>query len=631
MQWFGLAGMAPRIQQALPEEDAPQGNLPGGMERAHQTGPFYRWVQQYWRDNLYPRSQSPASFEHFWQSALRAGVYVGRDVARGAAQPAPGLQVAGLGDLPAALPPRAVGGNLRRMELALVPCIPMYDGRHANNAHLQELPDPITKTVWGPVLMVSPKTFLANGLELGQLMRLRLAGADLHKNVQIQVIMQPGVHDDVVGLYLGYGRTAVGIVGDDLTAWELDIDVNAFGFTRVVDGDQAFAGMEVVVEPTGEVEGLPVVQGAQVIDLYHRANMIATTTLEAFRQNPEAGIHSHPPLPDLWADHNYGQLKWGMAIDMTRCTGCSACVQACQEENNIPVVGRQGILEGREMAWLRIDRYYALPDTPQIRELTSEWKNDPMYEQHPYVAFGEYLENPRVLMQPMLCQHCENAPCETVCPVLATMHSADGLNQMAYNRCVGTRYCSNNCPYKVRRFNWYNYSEDRSDSFLTAFFPEMAEHGRINVAEPLAMAFNPDVTVRSRGVMEKCTFCVQRIRRAKWQMKKEARARLTDGEVQTACQQTCPTDAISFGNLLDRESHVSQMHNAPYALSPLAEIGVASSIAYATAVWNTERLNPEYPAEALVVEEHHGPVGHATTPGDRDKAHAPATTTEEAH
>src|SRR5699024_577784 len=204
---------------------------------------------------------------------------------------------------------------------------------------------------------------------------------------------------------------------------------------------------------------------------------------------------------------------------------------------------------------------------------------------------AEYMDNPRVFMQPMLCQHCEHAPCETVCPVLATTHSTDGLNQMAYNRCVGTRYCANNCPYKVRRFNWYNYSEDRSDSFRARLFPQMEAHARLNMEEPLPMGFNPDVVVRSRGVMEKCTFCVHRIRRAQWAIKKDGRSEVRDGDVVTACQQACPADAINFGNLLDPKANVAIDHEMPRALSVLGEVGTRPAIAYLSTIWNPESVD----------------------------------------
>jgi molybdopterin-containing oxidoreductase family iron-sulfur binding subunit len=265
------------------------------------------------------------------------------------------------------------------------------------------------------------------------------------------------------------------------------------------------------------------------------------------------------------------------------------------------------------MHWMRLDRYYKLPDNEETREMRKRVVDDPMYEAEPYVAMSEHIENPRVLMQPMLCQHCENAPCETVCPVLATTHSDDGINQMTYNRCVGTRYCSNNCPYKVRRFNWYNYSQDRSDSFLTNFYPEIEEHSRLNVAEPLPMGMNPEVTVRSRGVMEKCTFCVQRIRRAKWQMRKAGRKRLRDGDVVTACQQTCPVGAIEFGDLLDDDHQVHDAHASPRALSVLGSIGTESSIAYLTSVWHTDKL-----AAGETFGPGHG-HGHGGGGGDEDK------------
>jgi molybdopterin-containing oxidoreductase family iron-sulfur binding subunit len=287
--------------------------------------------------------------------------------------------------------------------------------------------------------------------------------------------------------------------------------------------------------------------------------------------------------------------QWGMAIDLSKCTGCSACVVACQEENNVPVVGKTGVLEGREMHWLRVDRYFEVPK--EAEALQKSPISDPMFSRDPVVSFSEYIDDsPRVVWQPMMCQHCENAPCETVCPVSATMHSSDGLNQMIYNRCVGTRYCANNCPFKVRRFNWFNYSQDRSESFFARLYPELKEHARLNIADPLPKGMNPEVTVRSRGVMEKCTFCVQRIRRAKWQLRKENRADYRDGDVITACQQACPANAIAFGNLVDETSKVAKLHANARAHQPLKELGVESSVAYLTRIVNSDRDNAPHKA-----------------------------------
>lgn len=576
MVWFG--GLVPELKPFMQAPDAPNTNRPGNAP-TYDAGAWYRFLRNHWEQDLFPSADTFADFDAFWESVLRKGVWVMSNY-----QPKPAnMNVsAALGALPKQLPEAKQNdaGDLSSKQLHMFASIPLYDGRLANDGHLQELPDPISKHTWGSYVLVSPDTFEAAGLELGDIISITVETAGQTYEREFPVIMQPGMHDDVVAIPLGYGRTRAGVVGSDIGA-------NGFEFSRVAEARQVLSGISAKLEATGENEELSIPQGGHVIDLHQRPYM-ASTTLGAYKEDPAAGIHAHPPLKDLWENHDYGNLKWGMSIDMTKCTGCNACVTACQEENNVPVVGRQGVIEGREMHWLRIDRYYLLPNTEELHEKRHSAVSDPMYQEHPYVAFSEYMDNPRVVMQPMLCQHCENAPCETVCPVAATMHSSDGLNQMAYNRCVGTRYCANNCPYKVRRFNWYNYSEDRSDFFLARIFPEMEEHARLNIEEPLPLGMNPDVLVRSRGVMEKCTFCVQRIRKAKWQVKAEGRSELRDGDVVTACQQACPADAIKFGNLLDEQAVVAKDHRSPRAVSPLAEIGTESSIAYLSSVWNTD-------------------------------------------
>jgi molybdopterin-containing oxidoreductase family iron-sulfur binding subunit len=262
------------------------------------------------------------------------------------------------------------------------------------------------------------------------------------------------------------------------------------------------------------------------------------TTYGAYLRDPHSGIEEHHHLPSMWTPHEYKGHKWGMAIDLSTCIGCSACMIACQAENNVPVVGKQVVIQGREMHWIRIDRYYS--GSP---------------------------EDPDFVYQPMLCQHCENAPCETVCPVLATVHSSEGLNIQVYNRCVGTRYCSNNCPYKVRRFNWFDYSQIRDPAHR--------------------LVLSPDVTVRSKGVMEKCTFCIQRIRDGK-EHAKALGIRAGGDDIQTACQQTCPTDAIVFGDLNDPKSKVARLYENQRAYSVLSELNTKPRIHYQTKVRNHE-------------------------------------------
>jgi molybdopterin-containing oxidoreductase family iron-sulfur binding subunit len=279
-------------------------------------------------------------------------------------------------------------------------------------------------------------------------------------------------------------------------------------------------------------------------------------TLAEYKKEPDFAKHvvHHPPLLSMWRDPvPYSGHKWGMAIDLSRCIGCNACVTACQAENNVAVVGRENVKRGREMLWLRVDRYYK----------------------------GN-AENAELAWQPLPCQQCENAPCEQVCPVGATMHSSEGLNDMVYNRCIGTRYCANNCPYKVRRFNYFNYHLD-----VQGMTPWQAtENDRQRVR---AMVYNPEVTVRARGVMEKCTFCVQRIQNVKIRSKNAKRA-IQDGEIKTACQQTCPTDAIVFGDINDNKAKVAALQNNERAYKLLEELNNRPRVSYLARVKNP---NPE--------------------------------------
>jgi Fe-S-cluster-containing dehydrogenase component/anaerobic selenocysteine-containing dehydrogenase len=573
MTWFGNA-----VGTQFAGYLAPQAPTPGnhGTGVPLDPGPWYRYLRAHWEKTVHPKADGLTSFEQFWTDTLRKGVFV--QAKTRLAQPrfnGPSA-IASIPKSLAAAPKSATGG-LENKELQFFASATLFDGENANNGHLQETPDVITKHVWGSYAMVGPKSFKALNLTQGQYLQVKVGSVER----TFPIIMQPGHHEDVISIPLGYGRTHVGIVGDE-------VGNNGFLFSGVsADGRHVLGGVKAELKALRESEKIAIVQGSQVLDVARRP-ILSTTTLNEYKADEASGIHAHPDLADMWAAHKY-TVKWGMAIDLSKCTGCSACVTACQEENNIPVVGRHGILEGREMHWMRIDRYYLLPE--EAAHSQENPIHDPMLNAEPVVAFSEFMENPRVVFQPMLCQHCENAPCETVCPVSATMHSADGLNQMVYNRCVGTRYCSNNCPFKVRRYNWFNYSADRSDALVARLYPELKEHSRLNVSEPLPMGFNPEVTVRSRGVMEKCTFCVQRIRRANWQIREEGRSTFRDGDVVPACQQSCPADAIEFGNLMDENSRVAKLHAKSRALTPLGEINVQSSIAYLTNVWNTTITN----------------------------------------
>lgn len=573
LTWFGAEGQIASLAPFLvPEEAVPTGPKPGGPQN-DDPGPFYRYLKNYWKEQIFSQANTLATFEQFWVSTLRSGVFLNERVETSA----PRFNARAAAALfPSELPEATnVGhGDLGNKVIHLFESIPMGDGRQSNNGHLQELPDPITRHTWGSYAVVGYRTAEAAKLKDGQLLEIETADGT---KINFPVLILPGVHEDVISIPVGYGRTAAGDVGSD-------VGENAFRLADFSESGPIYSGLARSIRATSTVEKLSVLKGAGVLDMSKR-HLFSTATLDEYKENKKVGIYEPAATQDLWPAHDFGDLNWGMAIDLSLCTGCAACVIACQEENNVPVVGRQGILEGREMHWLRIDRYYKLPEEAlEARTLFG----DPMYEGNPQVAFGEYLDKPRILMHPMLCQHCDHAPCETVCPVLATMRSADGLNQMSYQRCVGTRYCSDNCPYKVRRFNWFNYSENRTDSFFARLYPELKEHGRLNQVEPLPLGFNPDVTVRSRGVMEKCTFCVQRIRRAKWEIMKEGRRTFRDGEVITACQQTCPADAITFGNMYDEEAEVAKQQSQPRAMESLRDLNTKPAISYLSSIWNED-------------------------------------------
>ncbi|MFW6085799.1 MAG: 4Fe-4S dicluster domain-containing protein [Myxococcota bacterium] len=408
---------------------------------------------------------------------------------------------------------RSPGEASTGWELVLRPDPCLHDGRYANNPWLQECPSPITKTVWDNAALLAPKTARELSVSHGDVVRIRHDERD----VRLPVYVQPGQAEKVVVAHLGYGRA-----GHESVARGVGRDVGAL---RSMEHPWSVRGVE--VEPTGGHHDLVTTQQE---DRLHHRHVLLHASLEGWRANPDRLRPSDEPLPSFYPPRLTEEPQWGMNIDLTTCTGCSACVVACMVENNVPVVGKPQVGMGREMHWLRIDRYYS---------------GDP--------------DQPSVHMQPMLCQHCEHAPCEYVCPVNATVHSSDGLNEMLYHRCVGTRFCSNNCPYKVRRFNYLEWNDDRDE-------------GR-------AMARNPDVTVRARGVMEKCTYCVQRIRRAQIEAKVDD-VPLGELELQTACQQACPSRAIAFGAVSDPRSQVSRRNGRPHAFSCLEDLGTRPRTIY---------------------------------------------------
>ncbi|MFD1768578.1 TAT-variant-translocated molybdopterin oxidoreductase [Sphingobacterium suaedae] len=503
------------------------------------TTNIYEFVKQNWEANIL------AGTGKTWKDVLQTGfVYKGTN--SGSSYTANVDVNAAAAAISAAA--KAVAGDV---ELKLYESTVMRDGRYANNAYLQELPDPVTKVTWDNYAAINPK--FAEELGLGENGKIKVDANGY--SLELPVVMQPGQALGTVSIAVGYGRTKVGKAGNN-------VGQNAYPFARLVNGTIQFASKATVAKASGTYE----LAQTQTHHTIEGRNIIRETTFAKYLKDPnsESGRFSDTHKTyDLWNKFESPGHKWVMAIDLNACTGCGSCIVACNVENNIPVVGRDEVRRRREMHWLRIDRYYTLESGSE--KLTKEKE----------IAKATDLdyENVTVVHQPMLCQHCDHAPCETVCPVLATVHSSEGLNHMAYNRCFGTRYCANNCPYKVRRFNWFNYWNDsRFDNYLNNEFTQLV--------------LNPDVTTRSRGVMEKCSMCIQRIQGGKLKAKIENR-KLKDGDVKMACQEACSANAIIFGDVNDPESEVSKALRNERVYYVLEEINVQPNIGYMTKVRNT--------------------------------------------
>jgi molybdopterin-containing oxidoreductase family iron-sulfur binding subunit len=471
-------------------------------------------LREFWQ----ARAPDPGQFDSTWEKWVADGFIDGTATrpetaaVRHEAVLAAALQVAAKESIPG-------------YEINVVPDYKLYDGRFANNAWLQELPDPVTKLTWENAALLSPATAAGLGLAQGDLVDLGLKGPP----ARAPVVIAPGHADGCVTVALGYGRSAEG----EGVAKGVGFDTAAL---RHVETPWFAPGL--TIAPTGGKARLAQTQEHHSME--GRAIAISTPLRRLKEVQEELAERRGPPL-SYHAPQQYPGHRWGMTIDLSRCTGCSACMVACVAENNIPVVGQEQVAKSREMHWIRVDRYFT----------------------------GGDAGNPGVVFQPLMCVHCESAPCEYVCPVNATVHSDEGLNEMVYNRCVGTRYCSNNCPYKVRRFNFFSYTSEYTDTEK--------------------MAFNPDVTVRSRGVMEKCTYCVQRIERARINSRLQDRG-IRDGEVQTACQQACPASAIVFGDLNDQGSRVAKLAQGERRYDLLHELGTRPRTGYLARVMNP---NPE--------------------------------------
>ncbi|MFT4856073.1 MAG: MoCo/4Fe-4S cofactor protein with predicted Tat translocation signal [Algoriphagus sp.] len=533
------------------------------------TSNYFDFLQSVWQNEVYTLVETAGDFQEFWDTTLYNGVLA---IDSTADAPTP------IGDVSAAAAAVAKASTTDNTspELVIYSKVGIGNGIYANNPWLQEMADPITKATWDNYLTVSQKWATENGVTMYEENTGKASITVNGKSLVVPIMIQPGQADGTFGLAVGYGRTKAGRVANG-------VGVNAYGLLDASKGFVNFditAGVEVAV--TEDKYKIARTQTHQTF--MGRENVIQESTLGEYKKDAGAGRY-HPEVYkdgefikpskiSLWKGHQYSQHHWGLAIDMNSCIGCSACSIACQVENNVPVVGKQEVLNRREMAWIRIDRYYS-SDAP-----ADDLK-----------ALEIAADNPEVTFQPMMCQQCNNAPCETVCPVAATTHSSEGLNQMTYNRCIGTRYCANNCPYKVRRFNWFKYHDNK-------------DFAGVNVAQNDdlgKMVLNPDVTVRVRGVMEKCSMCVQRIQAGKLTAKREKR-KVQDGEINVACAVACPTDALVFGDMNDANSQVSKIlkieENNTSALKEvgeerayhvLEEINVSPNVWYFTKIRNKDK------------------------------------------
>ncbi len=478
--------------------------------------PFYDVLRRSWKEKLFTQQKTHATFDEFWDHSLQDGFAV----LQTQASEQPPFVAERLSESVERLKSRAAN----KLAALLYEKIGLRDGTHSNNPWLHELPDPISKITWDNYACVSPTLAETFELEEGTIVRI----SNQATTIELPAHIQPGQHDDCVAIAVGYGRTSAGKAGTG-------IGVNAYPLVRFDNGTFQYQAAGITLEKTAAKVQLASTQLHQTLG---GRPLIKEFTLDEYLKEHKAEKHPEESK-SIWKDYQYGEHKWAMVIDLNACIGCSACILSCQAENNVPVVGKDEVRRQREMHWIRLDRYTLGPD-----------------------------DNTTVAYQPVTCNQCDNASCESVCPVLATVHSSEGLNMQVYNRCVGTRYCENNCPYKVRRFNWFE--NQHTDAIAN-------------------LALNPDVTVRSRGVMEKCTFCVQRIEEAKIHARNEGR-NIRDGEIQTACQQSCPASAITFGDLVDVDSRVGKLKHDERDYILLEELNLRPQISYLAKVRNSEEV-----------------------------------------
>ncbi len=502
------------------------------MAWAGIDGKFYDYLKLYWKENIYNTTLSKGKqFETFWKTSLRDGVVLDENKKESALS----YRASDLSSTTGKYKTARSGNDL---ELIMYQNVPIGDGTLANNPWLQELPDPVSRVCWDNYVAVSPAFAALRGWTQGDVIAVN--------GIDLPVLIQPGQARNTLAVAVGYGRKNAGRVATDLGK-------DIYPLVSLKNGHRQYALEKVEAVATGSTYELAATQSHHSME---GRELVRETTIAEYLKNPASGNETHAKVEklhtSLYSEHEYKGHHWGMSIDLNSCIGCNACVVACSAENNVPVVGRNEVRRSHEMHWIRLDRYYA-GDT----------------------------DNPEVVRQPVMCQHCDNAPCENVCPVAATNHSTEGINQMAYNRCIGTRYCNNNCPYKVRRFNWYDYTG-----------ADTIPNNRVDPAgmtlDLKRMVLNPDVTVRAKGVIEKCSMCIQRIQDKKLTAKRDGRV-LEDGEIKTACQQTCPAEAITFGDMNDPKSKISVLLKDARQYGLLEELHTLPSVVYLSKVRNKDK------------------------------------------
>ncbi|MBN1599522.1 MAG: 4Fe-4S dicluster domain-containing protein [Bacteroidales bacterium] len=491
---------------------------------------YIDFIKANWQKNIYPESRA-SDFFTFWNNSLHDGIFELKSINKSVVTSVP------VNILESAF--NFFEKSSDNIEIVLYEKMSIGSGKNANNPWLQEMPDPVTTAVWDNYICISPRQAKEKNLKTGDL-------AIINNRITIPVLIQPGQAYGTIAVALGYGRKSSGKVaegvGQNIVSFYQMRNGVRFAYDTISSLEKAGTGYQIAkTQLHHSMEGRAIIREA---------------TIEEYLKNNNAGNEIHKEIEkhhrSLYKEHEFSGHHWGMTIDLNKCTGCSACVVACMSENNIPVVGKNEVLRAHEMHWIRIDRYYKGNE-----------------------------ENPQTVRQPVMCQHCDDAPCENVCPVAATNHSNEGINQMAYNRCIGTRYCNNNCPYKVRRFNWFDYTK-----------ADAIENNTVDPAgmtlDLKRMVLNPDVTVRAKGVIEKCSFCVQRIQEKKLTAKLENR-QLNDGDIETACQQACPAEAIVFGDMNDPESKVSKHLKDPRNYHLLEELHTLPSVGYLTRISNRKK------------------------------------------